>query len=85
MFEYTIFYRITELIYTAFFTNTGIPSCMNKGGEILMKSLSSMPADISGVALKETDYTAFECQAFDASGVGFYETMTVDHLKKKTN
>ena len=49
-----------------------------------MKSLSNMPANISGVALKETDYIAFECQAFDASGVGFYETVMVDHLKKKT-
>ena len=43
-----------------------------------------MSADVSGVALKETDYVAFECQAFDASGVGFYEIVMADHLKKKT-
>ena len=43
-----------------------------------------MPAVVSGVALKETDYTAFKCQAFDASSVGFYEVMMVDHVKKKT-
>ena len=57
---------------------------MNKGGESIMKSLSNMPANISGVALKETDYIAFECQAFDAFGVGFYEIVMADHLKKKT-
>ena len=43
-----------------------------------------MPADVSGVALKETKYIAFECQTFDASSVGFYEIVMVDHLKKKT-
>ena len=42
-----------------------------------------MPADLSGIALKETDYVAFECQAFDASSVGFYEIVMVDHLKKE--
>ena len=41
-----------------------------------------MPADVLGVALKETDYIAFECQIFDASGVGFYEIMMIDHLKR---
>ena len=53
---------------------------MNKGGESIMKSLSNMPANISGVALKETDYIAFECQAFDASGVGFYEIFFYLHF-----
>ena len=43
-----------------------------------------MPADLWGVALKETDYIAFECQPFDAFGVGFYKIVMVDHLKKKT-
>ena len=43
-----------------------------------------MPADVSGVVLKETDYIASECQAFDASVVGFYEIVMVNHLKKKT-
>ena len=43
-----------------------------------------MRGDASGVALKETDYIASECQAFDASGVGFYEIVMDDHLKKKT-
>ena len=42
-----------------------------------------MPVDVSGVALKETDYVAFDCQAFDASGVGFYKIVMVDPLKKK--
>ena len=46
---------------------------MNKSGGSILESLPSMPADVSGVALKETDYVAFECQSFDASGVGFYE------------
>ena len=43
-----------------------------------------MPADVSGVALKETDYIAFEYQAFNASGVSFYQIVMPDHLKKKT-
>ena len=59
--ECTIFYRIAELIYTAFFINTGIPSCMNKSGGSILESPPSMPADVSGVALKETDYVTFEC------------------------
>ena len=46
---------------------------MNKSGGSILESLPSMTADVSGVALKETDYVAFECQSFDASGVGFYE------------
>ena len=57
---------------------------MNKIGESLLKSVPSMSADISGVALKEIDYVAFEFQAFDASVVGFYETVMIDRLKKKT-
>ena len=58
---------------------------MNKNGGNILESTPSMPADVSGVALKETDYVIFECQAFDASGVvGFYEIVMVDHLKKKT-
>ena len=40
-----------------------------------------MPADVLGVALKETDYIAFECQAFDTSGVGFYEIVMANPLK----
>ena len=83
-YEYTIFHRVAELIYTAFFTNTGIPSCMHKSWGSILESQPSMSADVSGVALKETDYVAFECQAFDASGVGFYEIVMADHLKKKT-
>ena len=43
-----------------------------------------MSADVSGVTLKETDYVAFGCQAFDASGIGFYEIVMVEHLKEKT-
>ena len=43
-----------------------------------------MSADVSGVTLKETDYAAFGCQAFDASGIGFYEIVMVEHLKEKT-
>ena len=61
--------------------NTGIPSCMNKSGGSILELSSSMPADVSSVAPKETDYIAFECQAFDAFGVGFYEILMVDHLK----
>ena len=48
-----------------------------------MKSLSNMPANISGVALKETDYIAFECQAFDASGVGFMKSWWLTTWKRK--
>ena len=80
-YEYTIFYRIAELIYSGFLVNTGIPSCMNKSGGSILELPSSMPADVSSVAPKETDYIAFESQAFDASGVGFYEILMVDHLK----
>ena len=82
--EYTIFYRIAKLMYTAFFINTGIPSCMSKKEGSILESLPSMPEDVSGVALKETDYIAIECQAFDASVVGFYEIVMVNHRKKKT-
>ena len=82
-YEYAIFYRIAGLIYTASFINTGIPSCMNKSRESILELPPSMPADVSGVALKETD-VALQCQAFDASGVGFYEIVIVDRLKKKT-
>ena len=32
---------------------------------------------------KETNYITFECQTFDASGVGCDEIVMVDHLKKK--
>ena len=38
---------------------------------------------MSGVALEETEYIAFEYQAFDPSDVGFDEILMVDHLKKK--
>ena len=55
---------------------------MNKSEGSILESPPSIPADVSGVALKETDYIAIECQAFDASGVGFYEIVMVDHLKK---
>ena len=55
---------------------------MNKSEESILESPPSTPADVSGVALKETDYIAIECQAFDVSGVGFYEIVMVDHLKK---
>ena len=79
-----MFYKIAELICTAFFINTGIPSCMNKSGKSILGSPPSIPADVSGVSLKETDYIAFEFQVFDASGVGFYEIVMVDHMKKKT-
>ena len=41
------------------------------------------PTDVLGVAEKETDYIAFEYQTFDASGVGFYEVVMIDHLKQK--
>ena len=82
-YEYTIFYRIAELIYTGFFINTGIPSCMDKSGGSILESPQSMHVDVSGVALKETDYIALECQVFDASGIGSYEIVMVDHLKKK--
>ena len=57
---------------------------MNKSGGSILESSPSMPAEVSGVALKETDYVALECQTFDASGVRFYEIVMVDHLKKKT-
>ena len=57
---------------------------MNKNAGSILESSPIMPADVSGVALKETDYIALECQAFDASGVGFYEIVMVDQLKKKT-
>ena len=50
-----------------------------------MESSRSIPANVSGVALKETDYIAFEYQAFDASCVGFYEIVMIDQLKKKTH
>ena len=53
---------------------------MNNIGGSILESPPSMLADVSSVALKETDYVAFECQAFDASGVGFYEFVMVDHL-----
>ena len=76
-YEYTIFYRIVELIYTAFYINTGILSCLNKSGGSVLESPPIMPADVLGVALKETHYVAFEYQASDASGVGFYEIMMV--------
>ena len=33
-YENIIFQRIAELIYTAFFINTGIACCMNKMGEV---------------------------------------------------
>ena len=56
---------------------------MNKSGGSILESPPSTPADVAGVALKETDYVAFECQEFDPSGVGFYEIVMVDHLKKK--
>ena len=56
---------------------------MNKSRESILELPPSMPADVSGVALKETD-VALQCQAFDASGVGFNEIVIVDHLKKKT-
>ena len=56
---------------------------MNKSEESMVESSRSMPVDVSGVALKEADF-AFECHAFDTSGVGFDETVTVDHLTKKT-
>ena len=84
-YEYTIFYRIAELIYTGFFINTGIPipSCMDKSGGSILESPQSMHVDVSGVALKETDYIALECQVFDASDVGSYEIVMVDHLRKK--
>ena len=62
--------------------NTGISSCMNKSEGSILESPPSIPADVSGVTLKETDYIAIECQAFDASGVGFYEIVMVDHHKK---
>ena len=55
---------------------------MNKSEGSILESPPSIPADVSGVALKETDYIAIECQAFDASRVGFYEIVMVDHLKK---
>ena len=48
-------------MYTAFFINTGIPSCMSKKEGSILESLPSMPEDVSGVALKETDYIALEC------------------------
>ena len=57
---------------------------MNKSGGSILESPPSIPADVSGVALKENDYVAFDCQEFDPSGVGFYEVVMVDHLKKKT-
>ena len=56
---------------------------MNKSGGSILESPPSMP-DVSGVAPKETDFVAFECQAFDASGIAFYQIVMVDHLKKKT-
>ena len=56
---------------------------MNKSGGSILESPLSMPAGVSGVALKETDYIAVKCQAFDASSVGFFEIVMVDHLKKK--
>ena len=55
---------------------------MNKSEGSILESPPSIPADVSGVTLKETDYIAIECQAFDASGVGFYEIVMVDHHKK---
>ena len=55
---------------------------MNKSEGSILESPPSIPADVSGVALKETDYIAIECQAFDASSVGFYEIVMVNHLKK---
>ena len=54
---------------------------MNNSWGSILELPSSMPADVSSVAPKETDYIAFECQAFDAFGVGFYEILMVDHLK----
>ena len=59
-YEYAIFYRIAELIYTAFFINTGITSSMSKSGESILESPPSMPANVSEVPLKETDYITFE-------------------------
>ena len=56
---------------------------MNKSGGSILESPPSMPADVSDGALKEIDYIAFECQAFGASSLGFYEIVMVDHLKKK--
>ena len=44
---------------------------MNKSGESILESSPSIPEDVSGVALNETDYIAFGYQALDASGVGF--------------
>ena len=57
---------------------------MSKSGESILESPPSMPANVSEVPLKETDYITFECSAFDASGVDFYEIVMVDHLKGKT-
>ena len=51
------------------------------GKYTVLESPPSMPADVLGVALKETDYIAFECQAFDTSGVGFYEIVMANPLK----
>ena len=49
----------------------------------ILESFPSIPVDVLGVAPKETDYFAFECHAFDASGDGFYEIVIVDHPKKE--
>ena len=57
---------------------------MHKSWGSILESQPSMSADVSGVTLKETDYAAFGCQAFDASGIGFYEIVMVEHLKEKT-
>ena len=57
---------------------------MHKSWGSILESQPSMSADVSGVTLKETDYVAFGCQAFDASGIGFYEIVMVEHLKEKT-
>ena len=49
---------------------------MNKNRESILESPSRKPADVSVVALKEIDYIAFECRAFDVCDLGFYETVT---------
>ena len=59
------------------------PSCVDKNEGSRVESSPSTPWNVSGVALKETEYIAFECQAFDPSGVGFDEILMVDYLKKK--
>ena len=43
-------YKI-QLIYTAFFINTCMPSYMNKSEESILELFPSMPVDVSGVSL----------------------------------